>query len=120
MGLEDLHRNSSLTTYRVQSSEDEHELIDMDSSDSHVSAVSAICNSIAARSYSVSLEKLSLEPDNGVQPETRSSFSRVGIDPVVESSTPFELAASAGEGNLNLDQSRTNLMFSKSSPPRFK
>ncbi|CAA2980968.1 Hypothetical predicted protein [Olea europaea subsp. europaea] len=119
MGSEDLHGHSSLTTCRVQSSEDEHELIDMDSSDSPVSAVSAICNSIATRSYSVSLEK-SLEPDHGVQPETRSSFSRASIDPVVESSSPFEQAASAGEGNLNLDQSRTDLMFAESSPPRFK
>ncbi|CAI9784065.1 unnamed protein product [Fraxinus pennsylvanica] len=98
MGSEDLHGNSSLTTCKVQSSEEEHEIIDMDSSDS----------------------PLSLEPDRGVQPETRSSFSRASIDPVVESSSPFEQAASAGEGNLNMDQSRANLMFAKSSPPRFK
>ncbi|CAI9756765.1 unnamed protein product [Fraxinus pennsylvanica] len=119
MGSDDLHGNSSLTTCRVQSSEDEHELIDMDSSESPVSAMSAMSNSIAARSYSVSLEKLSLEPDHGVQPETRSSFSQASLDPVVESSSPFEPAVSA-EGKLNLDQSRTDLMFAESSPFRFK
>ncbi|KAL2475924.1 hapless 8 [Abeliophyllum distichum] len=120
MGSEDLHGNSSLTSCRVQSSDDEHELIDMDSSDSPVSAASAISDSIAARSYSVSLGKLSLEPDHGVQPETRSSFSRASNDHVVESSSPFEQAASAGEGKLNLDQSRADLMFAESSPLRFK
>ncbi|CAA3007434.1 Hypothetical predicted protein [Olea europaea subsp. europaea] len=120
MGSEDLHGNSSLTTCRVHSSEDDHELIDMDSSDSPVSALSAMSNSIAARSYSVSLEKLSLEPDHGVQPETRSCFSRASIDPVVESSSLFEQAMCAGEGKLNLDQSKTDLMFAESSPFRFK
>ncbi|XP_051134976.1 uncharacterized protein LOC127254118 [Andrographis paniculata] len=49
MGSEELHGNSSLTTCRVLSSEDdEHELVDVDMSDSPVSATSFASNSIAA------------------------------------------------------------------------
>ncbi|KAG8386570.1 hypothetical protein BUALT_Bualt03G0162100 [Buddleja alternifolia] len=47
MGSEELQGNSSLTTSRVQSSEDERELIDMESSDSPISATSMVLNPLS-------------------------------------------------------------------------
>ncbi|KAI8011538.1 hypothetical protein LOK49_LG06G00157 [Camellia lanceoleosa] len=61
MGSEDLQGNSSLTTSRVQSFEDHHhDLVDRDSSDSPISAMSTVSNSTIARSDSKSSEILSV------------------------------------------------------------
>ncbi|CAL5405190.1 unnamed protein product [Camellia sinensis] len=62
MGSEDLQGNSSLTTSLVQTSEDHHDLVDRDSSDSPISAMSTISNSMIARSGSKSSERLSVGP----------------------------------------------------------
>ncbi|KAL0362995.1 UNVERIFIED_CONTAM: hypothetical protein Scaly_1254700 [Sesamum calycinum] len=69
MGSEELQGNSSLTTCRIQSSEDDHEVVDMDSSDSPISAMSAASNSVAARSDSVSVINMSVQ-SHGVPHET--------------------------------------------------
>ncbi|KAK6149478.1 hypothetical protein DH2020_017003 [Rehmannia glutinosa] len=61
MGSEELQGNSSLTTCRLQSSEDEHEVVDMDSSDSRISAVSVVSNSVTPRSESLSVVNFSVQ-----------------------------------------------------------
>ncbi|KAK4420605.1 hypothetical protein Salat_2011000 [Sesamum alatum] len=119
MGSEEIQGNSSLTTCRILSSEDEYELVDRDSSDSPISATSFASNSIAARSDSVSFANLSLQ-SHGVQHESQRDISEDRMDPVLESSFPFELAAAAADGNLKLDESRGNSMLPEMSPRRFK
>ncbi|KAL0301011.1 UNVERIFIED_CONTAM: hypothetical protein Sradi_6377900 [Sesamum radiatum] len=118
MGSEEIQGNSSLTTCRILSSEDEYELVDRDSSDSPISATSFASNSVAARSDSVSLANLSVQ-SHGVQHESQREISEDRMDPVPESSFPFELAAAAADGNLKLDESRANSILPEMSPHRF-
>ncbi|CAI9772803.1 unnamed protein product [Fraxinus pennsylvanica] len=119
MGSEDLQGNSSLTTCRVQSSKDDHELVDRGSSYSPTSATSIISNSVAARSDSISFEKF--PPRSPEENEIKSGFAGASIDPIVGmSTTPFEPTASAGEGNLNLDVSKVDLMFPEMGSLKFK
>lgn len=108
MCSEELQGHSSLTTCRIQSSEDEHEVVDMNSSDSPISAMSAVSNSVAARSKSISVINLSAQ--SHIQHGTQCDISKGRSDPVVEGSTSFEQVAS-GERELNLLESRTNLML---------
>ncbi|KAI3456734.1 hypothetical protein Pfo_013397 [Paulownia fortunei] len=117
MGSEELQGNSSLTTCRIQSSEDEHEVVDMDSSDSPISAMSVVLNTVAARSDSVSVVNLSVQ--SLVQHETQCDISEDRVDPVVEGSTHFEQAASA-ERELNLHESRANVMLPEVSTREFQ
>ncbi|KAL0407059.1 UNVERIFIED_CONTAM: hypothetical protein Slati_4019800 [Sesamum latifolium] len=119
MGSEEIQGNSSLTTCRILSSEDEYELVDRDSSDSPISATSFASNSIAARSDSVSFANLSVQ-SHGVQHESQRDISEDRMDLVPESSFPFELAAAAADGNLKLDESRANSILPEMSPRRFR
>ncbi|PIN11867.1 hypothetical protein CDL12_15526 [Handroanthus impetiginosus] len=101
MGSEELQGNSSLTTCRVHPSEDEHELIDMDSSDSPISATSFVSNPI-------------LLPH-----ESQRDISEDRMDPIVESHVPLEQASPA-YGKTHLDESRANSVSPEMSPDRFK
>ncbi|KAL0310892.1 UNVERIFIED_CONTAM: hypothetical protein Sangu_2383900 [Sesamum angustifolium] len=118
MGSEEIQGNSSLTTCRILSSEDEYELVDRDSSDSPISATSFASNSVAARSDSVSLANLSVQ-SHGVQHESQREISEDRMDPVPESSFPFELAAAAAAADVKLDESRANSILPEMSPYRF-
>ncbi|XP_042009861.1 uncharacterized protein LOC121758544 [Salvia splendens] len=80
MGSEELLGHSSLTTCRIQSSDGGHEVVDMDSSDSPISAMSTVSNSIAGRSSSISTTNLS----------SQSHFTAERNNPVVEGFPPFE------------------------------
>ncbi|KAK4398696.1 hypothetical protein Sango_1345100 [Sesamum angolense] len=111
MGSEELQGNSSLTTCRIQSSEDDHEVVDMDSSDSPISAMSAASNSVAARSDSVSVINMSVQ-SHGVPHETQCEITGDRDNPVVQGSPPFKQAASA-KRELNLHESSANLVLLK-------
>ncbi|KAG8365206.1 hypothetical protein BUALT_Bualt18G0080300 [Buddleja alternifolia] len=87
MGSEELQGNSSLTTCRIHSSEDDHELVDMDSSDSPISATSVVSNSV----------------------QTQRGISEDRIDLVAENSIRFE-------GKQKVDEPRANSFFSETSP----
>lgn len=108
MGSEELLGHSSLTTCRIQSSDDGHEVVDMDSSDSPVSAMSTVSNSVAGRSSSISTANLSAQ--SHFQHETQLDITKVRINPMVEGSPPFEQIA-GGERELNLLKSKANLML---------
>ncbi|XP_051124804.1 uncharacterized protein LOC127247126 [Andrographis paniculata] len=81
MSSEELQGNSSLTACMIQSSENDHEPVDNDSSDSPISATSAVSDSVAARSTSVSVnlrnEPVAIEQvataDRKSDPEAKSS-----------------------------------------------
>ncbi|KAK4439627.1 hypothetical protein Salat_0297600 [Sesamum alatum] len=118
MGSEELQGNSSLTTCRIQSSEDDHEVVDMDSSDSPISAMSAASNSVAARSDSVSVINLSVQSHGG-QHETQCEITGDRNNPVVQGSPPFKLAARA-ERELNLHESRAKLVLPEVDTCQFK
>ncbi|CAA3024075.1 Hypothetical predicted protein [Olea europaea subsp. europaea] len=118
MGSEDLQGNSSLTTCRVQSPEDDCELVDRGCSYSPTSATSTISNSVDAKSDSISLEKLPARSLEGN--EIKCGFSGASIEPIVGMSTPVEPTASAGEGNLNLDVSKVDSMFPEMGSLKFK
>ncbi|XP_057765352.1 uncharacterized protein LOC130986090 [Salvia miltiorrhiza] len=108
MGSEELLGHSSLTTCRIQSSDDGHEVVDMDSSDSPISAMSTVSNSIAGRSSSISTTNLSAQSQ--FQHETQHDNTEGRGNPVVEGSPSFERIAS-GEKDPNLVKSKANLML---------
>ncbi|XP_073061622.1 uncharacterized protein [Primulina eburnea] len=108
MSSEELQGNSSLTTCRIQSSEDKHELMDVDSSDSPISSASLVSESAAGRSDSVSAKNLS-ELSDGIQDQSRCNISE---DRVVESSKLSELASPV-EGEPDLDESRADLLLTE-------
>ncbi|KAH6822838.1 hypothetical protein C2S53_017237 [Perilla frutescens var. hirtella] len=108
MGSEELLGHSSLTTCRIQSSDDGHEVVDMDSSDSPISAMSTVSNSVAGRSSSISTANLSAQ--SHFQHETQHDITEERNNPVAEGSPPFEQIAS-GEREPNLLKSKANLIL---------
>ncbi|XP_047940978.1 uncharacterized protein LOC125188251 isoform X2 [Salvia hispanica] len=99
MGSEELLGHSSLTTCRIQSSDDGHKVVDMDSSDSPISAMSTVSNSITGRSSSLSTTNLSAQ----------SQVTEERNNPVVEGS-PLEQIDN-GEKELNFVKTKANLML---------
>lgn len=88
MGSEDFQGNSSLTTSRVQSSQDQHDFVDGDSSDSPVSATSTVSNSTGDR-YDLKNSEPSVPsvvgPDHTVRDHNmRSSLSGGSVDSSIE------------------------------------
>ncbi|KAH7859528.1 hypothetical protein Vadar_002208 [Vaccinium darrowii] len=98
MGSEDLQGNSSITTSRVHSSEDHHDLVDRDSSDSPISVTSTISNSTVPRPDSKSSENLFTKDEIGLG----ISVAR-RCDASAENSTvPVPQAATIQSGRANL------------------
>ncbi|XP_030478621.2 uncharacterized protein LOC115695694 isoform X1 [Cannabis sativa] len=88
MGSEDFQGNSSLTTSRVQSSQDQHDFIDGDSSDSPVSATSTISNFTATRDdhhrKHAELLPSVVHQQQAIQDKIRSSLSGGSVDSSIE------------------------------------
>ncbi|KAJ6980628.1 hypothetical protein NC653_028438 [Populus alba x Populus x berolinensis] len=84
MGSEDFQGNSSLTTIRVHSSPDQHDMIDGDSSDSPLSAVSTISNSMVGRSDFSYSEPPSSAGHCVFQDKIRSGLMSAGIEPLAQ------------------------------------
>lgn len=84
MGSDDFQGNSSLTTSRVQSSQDQLDFIDGDSSDSPLSTTSTISNSTGTKCDLKYSEPLSSIGPQSVQDNIRSGLSHAIIDPCVE------------------------------------
>ncbi|PSR85443.1 Dentin sialoprotein [Actinidia chinensis var. chinensis] len=103
MGSEDLQGNSSITTSRVQSSEDHHDLVDRDSSDSPVSAMSTISNSTIPRCDSKSSEK-----------------SAASHDAVAENNAPVPQTMTVQAERINLDESKINAIVPEKGPISFR
>ncbi|KAL3503700.1 hypothetical protein ACH5RR_038149 [Cinchona calisaya] len=107
MDLEDLQGNSSLTSSRVQSSDDHQELVDH-SSGSPVSATSTISNSTLARSDSKSSGKSSVGHPPFPDEMRSGSFSAANGDPPVENSSPALLPTDAGREKISLNELKVN------------
>ncbi|XP_057983827.1 uncharacterized protein LOC131168417 isoform X2 [Malania oleifera] len=96
MSSEDFQGNSSLTTSRVHSSQDKHELVDVDSSDSPISATSTLSNSTLARSSINFSEQLLSAGPPAIQDRISSGFLDVGIEPTVVNESFFPQTVSQG------------------------
>ncbi|KZV42315.1 hypothetical protein F511_40866 [Dorcoceras hygrometricum] len=114
MSSEELQGNSSLTTCRIQSSDDKHELMDVDSSDSPISSALMISESAAGRSDSASAKNLS-ELSDGIQDQSLCNISEGRVDESSKLSEP----ASHGEQAPDLEESRADLMLT-ANPHMFK
>lgn len=106
MASEDFQGNSSLTTSRVQSSQDQHDFIDGDSSDSPVSATSTISNFTATRDEPKSSEPLPSVGPQFVQERGRSSLSGGSLDSSVENAALAPRTTSAAGERLAIDREK--------------
>ncbi|XWS51648.1 hypothetical protein CRYUN_Cryun11dG0001500 [Craigia yunnanensis] len=84
MCSDDFQGNSSLTTGRIQSSRDQLDLVDGDSTDSPISAVSTISNSLEARLDLKYAEPLAFVGAPAAIEKDRSGYSTAKSDPLVE------------------------------------
>uniref|UniRef100_A0A2N9J8X3 Hapless 8 n=1 Tax=Fagus sylvatica TaxID=28930 RepID=A0A2N9J8X3_FAGSY len=122
MGSEDLQGNSSLTTSRVQSSQDQHDFIDGDSSDSPISATSTISNPTVAEYDRKYFEPLSSVGTQLVQDKMRSGLSGASIEPSAESAAVVRRTNSAGVERLPFDgeNCKVNKISIEKGPLSFK
>lgn len=106
MGSEEFQGNSSLTTSRVQSSQDQHDFVDGDSSDSPVSEASTISNFTATRFDLKHCEPLSSVGPQLVQERVRSSLSGGSLDSSVENAVLFTQTTSGAAERLASDREK--------------
>ncbi|XP_038998140.1 uncharacterized protein LOC120123292 [Hibiscus syriacus] len=88
MGSDDFQGNSSLTT-PIQSSQDQLDFVDGESSDSPISAVSTISNSLEAKSDSKLAEPLAFVGNPVMLENYRSGCSSAKSGPLVENGAAF-------------------------------
>ncbi|GMI85174.1 hypothetical protein HRI_002186700 [Hibiscus trionum] len=93
MGSDDFQGNSSLTTSRIQSSQDQLDFVDGDSSDSPISAVSTISNSLEAKSDSKFAEPLAFVSNPATLENYRSGCSTSKSETLVENGAAFPQSA---------------------------
>ncbi|KAL4342246.1 hypothetical protein GQ457_08G008090 [Hibiscus cannabinus] len=108
MGSDDFQGNSSVTTSRVQSSQDQLDLVDGDSSDSPVSAVSTISNSLEAKSNSKFAEPLAFVSNPAMLENYRPGCSTSKSEPLVENSAAFTHTSSALERTFEAEKFRVH------------
>lgn len=105
MSSDDFPGNSSLTTSRVHSSQDQHDLVDGDSSDSPLSAASTISNPSAAGGfdlrYSESLTSMGGPPT--VEVKNKSGFSSPNTEPLVEDAVMVVMQTSQIDERTRVD-----------------
>lgn len=118
MDSEDLQGNSSLTSSRVQSSDDHQELVDH-SSDSPVSATSTISNSNLARSDSKSSGKLSVGHPPFSDEMRSGCISAANGDPSLENSLPALKPSDAGVQRISLDELKVSSSLTEKGAFRF-
>ncbi|KAE8098941.1 hypothetical protein FH972_016964 [Carpinus fangiana] len=122
MSSEDLQGSSSLTTSRVQSSQDQHDFIDGDSSDSPISTTSTISNSTLAGYDQKYSEPLSSAGPQSFQDKLRSGFSGASVEPSVESAAavPRTTITEVERLNFDGDNCKLNKISIEKGPLSFK
>ncbi|GLT26450.1 hypothetical protein SLA2020_015130 [Shorea laevis] len=113
MNSDDFQGNSSLTTSLAQSSQD---LLDLDSSDSPISAASTISNPIATKSdlrYSESLTSAGAGP---VEEKTVSGFSSTNTKPSVENAVMVMQTSTVPERAFDGEKNRVHRIFVEKRP----
>ncbi|XP_044490993.1 uncharacterized protein LOC123215019 [Mangifera indica] len=121
MGSDDFQGNSSLTTSRVQSSQDQLEFVDGDSSDSPISTTSTISNSTAARSNLKHPELLSSVGAHAIQDGMRSGFSTASMEAMVENAAMVPLTGPGAQKTyFDGEKFRVNKISIEKRPLSFK
>ncbi|XP_039028462.1 uncharacterized protein LOC120162373 isoform X2 [Hibiscus syriacus] len=106
MGSDDFQGNSSMTISRIQSSQDQLDLIDGESSDSPISVVSTISNSLEARSDSKFAEPLAFFGDPAMLENYRSGCSTAKYEPLAENGAAFPYTRAGLERTFRGEKSR--------------
>ncbi|KAK8519782.1 hypothetical protein V6N13_031732 [Hibiscus sabdariffa] len=110
MGSDDFQGNSSLTTSRIQSSQDQLDLVDGDSSDSPISAVSTISNSLEAKSDSKFAKPLAFVDNPAMLENYKSGYSTTKSEPLVENGAASPHTSSGLERTFEGEEFRVHRM----------
>ncbi|MBA0752097.1 hypothetical protein Gogos_000966 [Gossypium gossypioides] len=120
MGSDDFQGNSSLTTSRIQSSQDQLDLVDGDSSDSPISAVSTISNSVEAKSDLKYAEPLAFVDAPAVLENYRSGYSTTKSEPLAENGAAFPHSSTGLDRTLEGEKLRVHRISFEKRPLIFK
>ncbi|XVF70992.1 hypothetical protein PTKIN_Ptkin11bG0206400 [Pterospermum kingtungense] len=108
MGSDEFQGNSSLTNSRIQSSRDQLDLVDGDSSDSPLSAVSIISNSVEARSDLKYAEPLAFVGAPPAIEKDTSGCSTAMSDPSIENGAAVPQTRAGTERTCEGEKSRVH------------
>ncbi|XVE80657.1 hypothetical protein DITRI_Ditri14bG0156500 [Diplodiscus trichospermus] len=108
MGSDDFQGNSSLTTSRIQSSQDQLDLVDGDSSDSPISAVSTISNSVEPTSDLKYAEPLAFFGAPAAIENDRPGYTTARSDPLVENGSQVPQTSAGPERNFEGENFRVH------------
>ncbi|EOY11835.1 Uncharacterized protein TCM_030507 isoform 1 [Theobroma cacao] len=120
MGSDDFQGNSSLTTSRIQSSQDQLDLVDGDSSDSPISAVSTISNSAEARSDLKYAEPSAFIGPPATLERDRSGYSTAKPEPLVENGAAVPQTSMGPERTFEGEKFRVHRISMEKRPLIFK
>ncbi|XVF03522.1 hypothetical protein REPUB_Repub05bG0001600 [Reevesia pubescens] len=120
MGSEDFQGNSSVTTSRIQSSQDQLDLVDGDSSDSPISAVSTISNSAEARSDLKYAEPLAFVGAPEALEKDRSGYITAKSEPLVENGAAVPQTSAGLERTFEGEKFRVHRISTEKRPLIFK
>ncbi|KAE8693546.1 putative Prenylated RAB acceptor 1.G2 [Hibiscus syriacus] len=120
MGSDDFQGNSSLSTSRIQSSQGRLDFLDGDSSDSPISAVSGISNSLEAKSYSKFAEPLPFVSNPSMLENYRSGYSTAKSELLVENSVAFPHTSAGLERTIKGEKLRVHRTSLEKRPLIFK
>ncbi|TYH34947.1 hypothetical protein ES332_D13G160100v1 [Gossypium tomentosum] len=120
MGSDDFQGNSSLTTSRIQSSQDQLDLVDGDSSDSPISAVSTISNSVEAKLDLKYAEPLAFVDAPAVLENYRSGYSTTKSEPLAENGAAFPHSSAGLDRTLEGEKLRVHRISFEKRPLIFK
>ncbi|KAK6934698.1 hypothetical protein RJ641_034853 [Dillenia turbinata] len=120
MGSADLHGNSSLTTCRVQSSQDKHDLVDRDSSESPISTTSTISNS-APEGSPPKYSRQVLSVTHVLKDDSSPGLFDAGMKPtLLDASSVPQTSNKVAETVLGGDNVNADLISSGKDPFSFK
>ncbi|GLT83781.1 hypothetical protein SLE2022_020520 [Rubroshorea leprosula] len=117
---DDFPGNSSLTTSRVQSSQDHFDLVDGDSSDSPISAASTISDPMAARSDLRYSESLTSVGAPAVEEMNKTGLSGTNMEPSMENAVVVTQTSTVPERNFDGEKNKIHRIFVEKRPFIFK
>ncbi|XWS09559.1 hypothetical protein CRYUN_Cryun39dG0000600 [Craigia yunnanensis] len=120
MVSDDFQGNSSLSTSRIQSSQDQLDFVDEDSSDSPISAVSTISNSGEARSDLKYAEPLAFIGAPAALEKDRYGYSTAKSEPLLENCAAVPQTSSGPERTFEGEKFRVHKISIENRPFIFK
>ncbi|XP_022733094.1 uncharacterized protein LOC111287114 [Durio zibethinus] len=120
MGSDDFQGNSSLTTSRIQSSQDQLDFVDGESSDSPISAVSIISNSVEARSDLKYAEHLAFVVAPAALEKDRCGYCIAKSEPLFENCAVVPQTSAGLERTFEGEKFRVHRICFENRPLIFK